>query len=408
MLISHSRWRRSEKMNANEILCKLLLLFPIFTLFQSFSFLGWINKALLIFVIVILLFLITRKIEKRWVGILFAVFVVHVYALMQTTFPLYNSNMLFYYGFWILLVVYYTSCSKRAMETFKKSERFTRGVVQIWSVIVGISIFMPSSYVINKAWGSGRYFVSITGDAFRLAPTCLMIVTLVLGLYCLTRKKKYLLYITIPMYGFLMCGSRTYLGVGLLVILAFWYIYCPQKKYFYFSLIPLAAIMGTLVLNSAAGSKIAATTYTTTSIFDKWGTITNGRTVFWSLDLKYFFKENIFNQLLGCGFNFDYQITKRFYTSAHWAHNDFISILLNFGYVGLGIYFYSVYKLLKVFVFEQKMPKLIVLLVFMIWFLNAMFNMFYTYTCSMVCFPMMLIALREYYVLKVKMINEQD
>lgn len=37
---------------------------------------------------------------------------------------------------------------------------------------------------------------------------------------------------------------------------------------------------------------------------------------------------------------------------------------------------------LKVFVFEQKMPKLIVLLVFMIWFLNAMFNMFYTYTCS--------------------------
>lgn len=166
--------------------------------------------------------------------------------------------------------------------------------------------------------------------------------------------------------------------------------------------------MGTLVLNSAAGSKIAATTYTTTSIFDKWGTITNGRTVFWSLDLKHFFKENIFNQLLGCGFNFDYQITKRFYTSAHWAHNDFISILLNFGYVGLGIYFYSVYKLLKVFVFEQKMPKLIVLLVFMIWFLNAMFNMFYTYTCSMVCFPMMLIALREYYVLKVKMINEQD
>ena len=182
-------------------LCKLLLLFPIFTLFQSFSFLGWINKALLIFVIVILLFLITRKIEKRWVGILFAVFVVHVYALMHTTFPLYNSNMLFYYGFWILLVVYYTSCSKRAMETFKKSERFTRGVVQIWSIIVGISIFMPSSYVINKAWGSGRYFVSITGDAFRLAPTCLMIVTLVLGLYCLTRKKKYLLYITIPMYG---------------------------------------------------------------------------------------------------------------------------------------------------------------------------------------------------------------
>lgn len=408
MRILRGRWRKNEIMNANKILCRLLLLFPIFTLFQSFPFLGWINKALLVCVIAILLFLITRKIEKRWVGILFAVFVVHVYALVQTTFPLYNSNMLFYYGVWILLAVYYTSCPISATKTFIESERYIKKIIQIWSIIVGVSIFLPSSYVINKAWGSERYFVSITGDAFRLAPTCLMIVTLVLGLYCLTKRKKYLLYIIIPMYGFLMCGSRTYLGVGVLVVLAFWYIYCPQKKYFYFSLIPLAAIMGLLILNSAAGSKIAATTYTSTSIFDKWGTITNGRTVFWSLDLKYFFKENIFNQFLGCGFNFDYQITERFYTSAHWAHNDFISILLNFGYAGLGIYFYSVYRLLRTFIFEQKMPKLVVFLVLMVWLINAMFNMFYTYTCSMVCFPMMLIALREYYVLKVKIRNEQE
>ena len=94
------------------------------------------------------------------------------------------------------------------------------------------------------------------------------------------------------------------------MVLAFWYIYCEKKRYFYFSLIPLVILMGILILNSAAGSKIAATTYTTNSFFDKWGTITNGRTVFWNLDLKYFFKENILNQLLGCGFNFDYHHKK--------------------------------------------------------------------------------------------------
>ena len=164
-------------MNANKLLCRLLLLFPVFTLFQSFPLLRWINKALLICVIIVLLFLTVRKMKKRWAGILVTVVVVHVYALMQTTFPLYNSNMLFYYG------------------------------------------------------------LSITGDSFRLAPTCLMIVTLVLGLYCLTKSKKYLFYTIIPMYGFLMCGSRTYLGIGLLVVLAFWYIYCEKKRYFYFLLI---------------------------------------------------------------------------------------------------------------------------------------------------------------------------
>ena len=33
-------------MNANKLLCRLLLLFPVFTLFQSFPLLRWINKAL--------------------------------------------------------------------------------------------------------------------------------------------------------------------------------------------------------------------------------------------------------------------------------------------------------------------------------------------------------------------------
>ena len=295
--------------------------------------------------------------KKRWAGILVTVVVVHVYALMQTTFPLYNSNMLFYYGFWILLTIYYTSYPECAASHFKENERYIEKIVQLWSVIVGISIFMPSSYVINKAWGSGRYFVSITGDSFRLAPTCLMIVTLVLGLYCLTKSKKYLFlhhYSNVWLFDVWfknLSWNRTVSGS------CFFGIYIVRKTVLLFFSYSISDTNGVLILNSAAGSKIAATTYTTNSFFDKWGTITNGRTVFWNLDLKYFFKENILNQLLGCGFNFDYQITKRFYTAAHWAYNDFISVLLNFGYIGLGIYIYSVYGLLKTFILDMRMPK---------------------------------------------------
>lgn len=39
-------------MNSNKLLRRLLLLFPVFTLFQLFPLLGWINKVLLICVIV--------------------------------------------------------------------------------------------------------------------------------------------------------------------------------------------------------------------------------------------------------------------------------------------------------------------------------------------------------------------
>ena len=70
-----------------------------------------------------------------------------------------------------VVTIYYTSYPECAASHFKENERYIEKIVQLWSVIVGISIFMPSSYVINKAWGSGRYFVSITGDSFRLGCT---------------------------------------------------------------------------------------------------------------------------------------------------------------------------------------------------------------------------------------------
>lgn len=392
--------RKTEK-----LYFQLLLLFPVFTLFQSISFLGWINKALLVGVI--LLQLTSQfenfKVKKKWLGILITLLIVHVYALTQTKFPLYNSNMLFYFGFWMLLVIYFLDFPDRVCDALASNLTYIKYIVIIWNIIVGISALFPSSYVVNKTWGSGRYFVSIVGDPFRLAPSGLMITTLVLVLFCFRKNKKDLVFLFIPMYTFLMCGSRTYLGVGLLVVLAFWYIYCEKKSLFYLSLTPLVGIFIFLILHSAAWAKINSTVFSTSNYLGKLGTITNGRTIFWVIELQCFFRENILNQFLGCGFNYDYRVTEMYYSSAHWAHNDFISILLNFGYVGLIIYLISVWKLLKEFVFKVKLPFIVTVLIILIWFINAFFNMFYTYTCSMVCFPILLISLKQYYLEKRKL-----
>lgn len=378
------------------------MLFPIFTLFQGMRLLSWINKALLIAVIFLQVSLQFHnfRIKKKWFLLLATVGFVHVYALTQTNFPLYNSNMLFYFAFWILLALYFIDYPEKLQVAIVGNTYYIRKIVQLWTLIVGGSIFLPSSYVINRAWGGGRYFVSITGDPFRLAPTALMIATLVLVLYCITKNKKSLLYLVVPMYSFLMCGSRTYLMVGLLVILSFWYIYCDKKMYFYLTLIPIGLLLGYLILNSAAGAKIAATSTGPSGIFDKWGKLTNGRTVFWEIDIRYFLQENILNQIFGCGFNFDYEVTAKYYTSAHWAHNDFISVLLNFGYVGLCIYIYSFVVIIRRFISRIGMPIVVYVTVVIVWLFNAVFNMFYTYTCSMICYPIMLVALRYFYLEK--------
>ena len=385
------------KIQGNDLYFKLLLLFPVFTLFQSFPGFGWINRILFFLTVVVQLALQinTAKLKRNWLVVLFVLALVHVHSLFQTSFPLHNTNLIFYFFFWVLLAMYFAEIKDRLPGIIKKNIKYIRAVIVLWTAVVGVSIFLPSSYVRYYAWGGSTYFVSITGAAFRLAPTALMISTLVLVYYCFTREKKSIVFLIVPLYCFMMCGSRTYLGVGLLVILVYWYIYTPKKLYFGLSLIPLGALFIYLIMNSAALDKILATTGT--GYYDYWGKLTNGRSIFWKIDLQQFSANSILNQLFGCGLNYSYEVTELYYTAAHWAHNDFIEVLLSFGYTGLVLYIYTVVVLMKKYIRNASLPVIVVGFTILIWFINAFFNMFYTYTCSMVCFPIMLAALNYYF-----------
>jgi len=388
---------RKKIITGNDLYFRLLLLFPIFTLFQSFSGFGWINK-ILFFLTVMVQFALqmkTSKLKRKWILVLAILIIVHIHSLFQTSFPLYNTNLVFYFFYWVLLAMYFEEIQKSSAILIKNNIYFIRLVIILWNIIVGISIFLPSSYIHYYAWGGSRYFVSISGSAFRLAPTALMISSLVVVYFIFSREKKTIIYMIVPLYCFLMCGSRTYLGVGLLVILLFWYIYTPKKQYFIFSLIPLGVLMIYLIFNSAAIDKILSKTGK--GYYDYIGTLTSGRSIFWKIDLQQFFSNNFINQLLGCGLNYSYEVTDAYYTSAHWAHDDFIEILLSFGYLGLILYLYTILTLIKTYIPRTIIPKTVIILSILIWLLNALFNMFYTYTCSMVCFPIMLAAINYYY-----------
>ena len=386
-----------ESANLKNFYYKLLLLFPLTTLFQSIPLLDWINRALFggtLFAHIILQFY-SMKIRKKWSVSFVLLLFVHAFALCVTSYPIYSVNMLFYFGFMYLYFMFFTDNKKIISTVLKRNISFVLIVIQIWNILVGISILFPSSYM--KGWGGATYFVSYARSTFRLCPSALMISVLVLVYYCIKKQRSAIFYLIIPAFCFFMGGSRTYCGVEILVLIVFWYIFCSKRKYFYISLIPILMIFSFLVFNSAIGDKIEAQTYTESSYYDEMGTVTNGRTVFWEACLDSFSKENIYKKLFGCGFNYVYEVTYKAVHSRIWAHNDFINILLNFGYSGLGIYLYVIYALFKKYTQKSNIPFIVVLLVFLIWLINAMFNMFYTYFCSMICFPMLLLSLNEYF-----------
>ena len=234
-----------KKISLSNIYILILFLFPIFTLLQSTEMFSYINKiffALLMGIQVV--FLIKSRFSILRVFLYLSLLFVHLYSILVTSFPLYNSNVLFYLLFFVFYTFYIIDNKEHIVDIIKTNNYMILISILLWTIIVGISIFIPNSYVRNNDWGSGTYFASIAQDPFRLVPTALLILTLVYIEFCCIKKNKFLsiAFSIVPLYSFFMSGARTYFIVGILVFLLIWYNLFEKKKYFYISLIPLAII----------------------------------------------------------------------------------------------------------------------------------------------------------------------
>ena len=378
-------------------LYRLLILFPITTVLQNAIFEN-LNKILFacIFCLLIKIHYINKKISNKEIIVCFFLILNYIYALLKTKFPLVSINDLFYMPFLVIYAMFFTEEKKYLINYFRKDKRYIITIIQVWTVIVAISAFLPSSY--KHDWGGALYFCSFAGSVFRLAPSALMILVLIVAYFAVYKERIIILYTFVPMFCMYMGGSRTYLGIGLLTFIIIWYMYCSKPKYFYISIVPILIFAILMIFHTAAADKIAATTYTSNSYLDYWATITNGRSIFWNFDLNSFKNENIVNKLLGCGFNYVYEINLKYFNKAIWAHNDFINILLNYGVVGIVLYSYSIYCFFKIMLKNRSnVPVILKILFFFIWFINAMFNMFYTYFCSMISFPILILFVTKYF-----------
>lgn len=382
----------------------VILAFPITTLFQSINLFSLINKFFFGVSFLLLFTLIFRdKHKNSGSGLFFLTLLIltHILAVMKTDFPLVNVNLLFYFFYWSIYFWFFINHLEMMKKTFFRNSYWVEFSICVWTFLVLLSAAFPSSYVsssdaLDNSWGEATYFVSFTGNPFRLAPCALMIITLVILLYSFKKisKTKAFIYSLIPLFVFFTCGSRIYLGVGIIEFVILLYLMLKNKRKFFLYLIPFFVIFCFFLGFSPVWEKIKNTFNFENSYFDFWGTITNSRSVFWEIDLYHFSCEKIFNQLFGCGFNYVYEINAKYYGSSHWAHNDFIQILLTFGYLGFFLY---LWPFISLFLFKKEVCKnsstVLVFLIFCVWLLNAFFNMFYVYLCSFLSFPILIISI---------------
>lgn len=374
----------------DNVLFKGILLFAITTLLQNVPGLFAINQILFFVIFSCMLMLLLRmKYNYIHIIVLLALILNYSIAILNSNDLLVYVNNLFYFIFWAMYCFFCSRNINNIINFFKEEKNYIKSVIWIWSIIVVISMFFPSSY--SVAWGGYVYFGSFSGGPFRLLPSVLLLLAIIYAYMQINNDKSIIIFTIVPLLSTFISGSRTYFGVIGILTLMIWYSFCKNKKKFWFSIIPFGLLLLAAFLRSSIYNKFLATTYTETSHFDYFGTVSNGRSIFWAVDLDAFRTSGFFNQLFGNGFNFVYDINSDKIGNALWAHNDFINILLNFGYLGLLIYFLSFFKLSKLIINKSKKPVLFTLFI-LIWLINAMFNMVYTYMCATLAIPFILIG----------------
>lgn len=378
----------------NKVVMDVVMLLPITTLFQGII---PIINSVVFFVLIMSLFLIILKTKKTMqeitILVLFSISYITAFAFTEGSFD--NKNDLFYLLFFILFADYVVSKYEFMKDYLKSKYNYVKGIVIVWDFFVFISMFFKSSY-------EDGYFFSFTGNVFRSATAATFILGLIMVL--ITKKRINIIYAIIPMYCIFSGGSRTYLAVGLAICVAMYYIVAPSRKIFWSSLIPMAAVVVAIVLNSSIMDKIdnSLTISATEYYRDPLVKFTSGRSLFWLADIKAFFSGNIINQMLGYGYRFVYDINSKVIHNRIWAHNDYINVLLCYGYIGLASYILMFRLMFKKCVSNLKLPRFIKIIAIFIWFFNAFFNMFYTYVCASASYPFILFGISLFWENKIE------
>lgn len=376
------------KINLHDLIFFIMIIFPITTILQGLPIMGNLNRFIIVFLFVGV-FVVLLKDGKSSAYNLILIFITFLLSFISIFLlngnPIYSLNDALYFPSWIFIMLYSTKYYDEIKKRIVINEKFINAMLLFWNFIVFISLFFSSSY--THHWGDGTYFQSFSNAEHRFAASCLF--ALVVGFINYLKKRKFsrLLLIILPLIGIYLSGARTYLALLLLLVFGFMYKISKNKVKLivYFSIIVCLCFM--LLKVTPMGEKFMLTLQEE-SFRDPLATFTNGRSIFWKLQLSSFFDLNIFNLIFGAGYNFVYDVSNL------WAHNDVINILLNFGFVGVFMYLYTYFKfIIHSFKKDNCNSFIIFCVIVMIWFLNAMLNMVYTYMCATLCLPFISILL---------------
>lgn len=380
------------RLNASVIYS--MLLYPLCVTVRKVSIFDFMGKAALVVMLfsLVILFCIKRQDKSSWL-ILALTAAMHIFEFAYPVSQKESFTTYLMYAVWVIFFLYLQNNYGSFFDAANKQQAAINFTVIIWEIIVIVSAFFPSSY--EHTWGEGSYFISFSNTSFELAPAASLIFALVIFCYaCDGNARKAVLLSAVPVVCSFASGSRTYLVVIALevLILAMMII---KSKLALIAFIVIALIVGIGLLSMTnIWTKFANAFQYSNDSSSFWSVFTSGRDAFWRADMDAFGKGGMINQLFGYGFSFVYEVNESFFGNRIYAHNDFINILLTFGWAGLIPYFFAFGKC--VLMFGRQMERGFLFSILAIWLFNAVFNMTYVYMNATFGIGLLLISAVKY------------
>ena len=179
------------RLTLTELYMAVICIFPLPTMLAEGGIVNKLLFALLIGLQIAMLF--DRKVKGRTMIMLLILAVNYIYAFLHTKFPMQNSNLLYYFPFYLVYTYFMCDNSETVLNWFVRRKKFVTAVVIIWTALVGVSVFLPSSYYVKE--GGARYFGSFVGSIFRLGPTAVFVQVMAILMQLHYGNKKAILFL---------------------------------------------------------------------------------------------------------------------------------------------------------------------------------------------------------------------
>ena len=341
---------RGKYINVNDIIIILTVFFSVSTITQQllpFSMNRLIGVGILTFFFLDIIIVMNRKKLVYWFGVV-VLFIISIILCKN------SMNNIENYIYWMTTLLLLHKLTRKdsptkLLEAFQKNSILIKYILYSYILVNLYCLSNPLCYEAYAGWGSRGYFKAFANTPHTFASASSLLVAIAC-LYVLYIRLDIMIVfgILISLFSVFQSGARIFLvSIVCTVVICALILFRDKGWRYCFYIVGGIAFLFLFVNTGMLEKCQAVFTNVENKNIDLVASFTNARSTIWAIDMNAVKQAGFLQKLFGYGFDYVKEINKIHYGMPIWAHNDFVQIIVSAGIIGLLIYLFSIFDVIK-------------------------------------------------------------